>query len=242
MSLDLSRPTTASAAVEWWFPLDKRYPMSSPYGNRRDPVSHVWQLHDGCDFAAPSGVPIYAMRSGTVTYAGQYGGFGNYVRVQHSDGYETGYGHQSKIAVVVGQVVQAGTVLGFVGSTGQSTGYHLHLLMHRDGATVDPTAILNAAPLATGSAQPIDNPTSGSNNNEDDDMGKVVMIGDNTGLWLADLGAKTKWNIAMGGLGAADGIARKDVFVNMGIPFYDKQSGILLAGFTDITSKNAPYN
>lgn len=76
---------------------------------------------------------------------------------------------------------------------------------------------------------------------EDDDMGKVVMIGDNTGLWLADIGAKTKYNIAMGGLDAASGIARKDVFVAMGIPFYDKQSGILLAGFTDITSKNAPY-
>lgn len=230
----------ALAAMVWWFPLAKRYTMTSGYGIRVDPVTHVEQLHDGCDFGAPNGTPIYAMRSGTVTYSGLFGGYGNFVRVKHDDGYETGYGHQSLIVAKNGQAVQAGTLLGYVGSTGQSTGPHLHLLMARNGSSVNPTDILNAAPLPTGTAQPIDKPS--NSNDEDDDMGKVVMIGDSNGLWLADLGAKTKWNIAMGGLGAADGIARKDVFVAMGIPFYDKQSGILLAGFTDITSKSAPYN
>lgn len=76
---------------------------------------------------------------------------------------------------------------------------------------------------------------------EDEDMGKLVIVADNQAIWVADIGAKTKYNIAMGGLTASDAYARKDVFVAMGIPFYDKQSGVVLAGFTDITGKNAPY-
>lgn len=100
-------------------------------------------FHRGIDIAAPSGTPVGAARSGTVTFAGwSTRGYGNLVRVRHADGSETWYGHFSSIAVSVGQYVSQGSIVGRVGSTGISTGPHLHFELHERGTPVDPLSIL----------------------------------------------------------------------------------------------------
>jgi murein DD-endopeptidase MepM/ murein hydrolase activator NlpD len=97
-------------------------------------------MHSGIDFAARYGSPIYAVTDGTVQFAGRHGGHGNYVRLSHGGGLGTGYGHMSRIAVSNGQRVSRGQVIGYVGSTGLSTGPHLHYEMYRNGATVNPSS------------------------------------------------------------------------------------------------------
>ncbi|OLE25575.1 MAG: hypothetical protein AUG44_15570 [Actinobacteria bacterium 13_1_20CM_3_71_11] len=102
----------------------------------------MWQLHPGIDIAAAPGTPIYAAAAGRVTRAGWYGGYGNYTCIEHGqfDGQRlsTCYGHQSTLLVTPGQQVAAGQVLGLVGSTGASTGPHLHFEVRLDGRPVDP--------------------------------------------------------------------------------------------------------
>lgn len=102
--------------------------ISSNFGNRRHPISGYTRLHKGTDFAAPTGTPIYAAGHGTVQRAGWNGGYGNYIRIKHSQGYETAYAHLSRYAkgLKAGQRVRQGDVIGYVGSTGASTGPHLH--------------------------------------------------------------------------------------------------------------------
>jgi murein DD-endopeptidase MepM/ murein hydrolase activator NlpD len=117
-------------------------PITSGYGNRLDPYYHVWQLHPGIDMAAPPGTPIGAAAAGRVTQAGWYGGYGNYTCIEHGqvDGQRlsTCYGHQSTILVAPGQQVAAGQIIGLVGSTGASTGPHLHFEVRIDGRPIDP--------------------------------------------------------------------------------------------------------
>ena len=117
-------------------------PITSRFGNRLDPYYHVWQLHPGIDIAAAPGTPIYAAAAGRVTRAGWYGGYGNYTCIEHGqfDGQRlsTCYGHQSTLLATPGQQVAAGQVLGLVGSTGASTGPHLHFEVRLDGRPVDP--------------------------------------------------------------------------------------------------------
>ncbi len=114
-------------------PLKSYSRISSEYGYRKNPVSGVYKLHGGIDFAAPKGTPIYAAAAGYVSVAGwSTGGYGNYVVLYHGtmqDGvaYSTLYGHMSSIAVSAGTYVTQGQVIGYVGSTGNSTGNHLHL-------------------------------------------------------------------------------------------------------------------
>lgn len=100
-------------------------------------------FHRGIDIAAPTGTPVGAARSGTVTFAGwSTQGYGNLVRIRHTDGSEAWYGHFSSIAVSVGQYVTQGNLIGRVGSTGLSTGPHLHFEIHERSGAVDPLAIL----------------------------------------------------------------------------------------------------
>lgn len=100
-------------------------------------------FHRGIDIAAPSGTPVGAARSGTVTFAGwSTQGYGNLVRVRHADGSEAWYGHFSSIAVSVGQYVSQGALVGRVGSTGLSTGPHLHFEVHESSGPVDPLSFL----------------------------------------------------------------------------------------------------
>jgi murein DD-endopeptidase MepM/ murein hydrolase activator NlpD len=112
--------------------------MTSGYGMRRHPVLGYSRMHAGIDFGAAWGTPIFAVSDGMVSYAGRHGGHGNYVRLEHGGGLGTGYGHMSRIAVSPGTRVRAGQVIGYVGSTGLSTGPHLHYEVYRGGATVNP--------------------------------------------------------------------------------------------------------
>lgn len=113
--------------------------VASGFGYRIDPVYKTVKFHGGLDFAAPQGTPIYATATGTVKVAGNLGnGYGNHVVINHGYGYETLYGHMFRINVRPGRSVKRGEILGYVGSTGKSTGPHLHYEVHKNGRPIDP--------------------------------------------------------------------------------------------------------
>lgn len=113
--------------------------IASGFGYRIDPVYKVTKLHAGLDFAAPIGTPIYATANGTIKQADfNEGGYGNHVVINHGYGYETLYGHMVRIKARVGQKIKRGEVIGWVGSTGKSTGPHCHYEVHKNGTPVDP--------------------------------------------------------------------------------------------------------
>ena len=113
--------------------------IASGFGMRIDPVYGTAKMHKGLDFTAPQGTPIYATGNGTIEVAGQTGdGFGNHVVINHGYGYETLYGHMYKVKVKVGEKVKRGEVIGWVGSSGKSTGPHCHYEVHINGQEVDP--------------------------------------------------------------------------------------------------------
>lgn len=115
--------------------------MTSPFGLRRHPILGYVRMHAGIDFGAAWGSPIFAVSDGTVSYAGRHGGHGNYVRLEHGGGIGTGYAHMSRIAVAPGTHVRAGQVIGYVGSSGLSTGPHLHYELYRGGRPVNPLSV-----------------------------------------------------------------------------------------------------
>jgi len=123
--------------------------ITSLYGQRFHPILGYTRMHAGVDFGAPWGSPIVASAAGVVSFAGFHGGHGNYVRLEHGGGLGTGYGHMSRIAVSPGERVSAGEVIGYVGSSGLSTGPHLHYEMYRDGRTVNPLGQSFAAATVT---------------------------------------------------------------------------------------------
>jgi murein DD-endopeptidase MepM/ murein hydrolase activator NlpD len=113
--------------------------LASGFGYRIDPVYKTTKFHAGLDFAAPQGTPIYATANGTVQVAGNTGnGYGNHVVIDHGYGYGTLYGHMFKVKARAGQKVKRGEVIGYVGSTGKSTGPHCHYEVRRYGVPVDP--------------------------------------------------------------------------------------------------------
>jgi murein DD-endopeptidase MepM/ murein hydrolase activator NlpD len=116
--------------------------VSSPFGPRFHPILHYTRMHNGADMSAGSGTPIRACRGGTVVIAGGQGGYGNTVVIDHGGAMATLYAHQSRVAVGVGQSVGAGDVIGYVGSTGLSTGPHLHFEVRISGNPVDPGSYL----------------------------------------------------------------------------------------------------
>ncbi len=117
--------------------------MRSGFGMRRHPILGYSKMHTGVDWSAPHGTPIYASGNGTVDKVGWESGYGKYVRIRHTNGYETAYGHMSAFArsMVPGQRVRQGQVIGYVGSTGLSTGAHLHYEIMVNGRFVDPMRI-----------------------------------------------------------------------------------------------------
>lgn len=117
-------------------------PVSSPFGVRKDPLLGLMAFHSGMDFRAISGSLVLATANGTVTAADYNGGYGNMVEVDHGNGLSTRYGHLSQILVSVGQQVKAGDVLGRVGSTGRSTGPHLHYEVRKNGNAINPVGFL----------------------------------------------------------------------------------------------------
>lgn len=135
---DSSPPSSSSGGGGGGFLMPVNGWKSSDFGNRYDPYYKVWQLHAGTDFAAPGGAPIYAVDSGSVVQAGWNGGYGNYTCVYHGDNVSTCYGHQSSIGVSPGQHVSRGQRIGSVGTTGASTGNHLHFEVRVNGSPVQP--------------------------------------------------------------------------------------------------------
>ena len=111
---------------------------ASGYGLRIDPIYKTTKFHEGMDFSANIGTPIYATGNGTVTKAGWQSGYGKIVKINHGYGYETWYAHMNDIDVRVGQKVVRGEVIGKVGNTGKSTGPHLHYEVHGKGRVVNP--------------------------------------------------------------------------------------------------------
>ncbi len=133
-----SRRSVGTGSTDFNWPLPGYTSTSSAYGWRIHPIYGTRKFHAGEDIPAPSGVPIVAAQSGTVTTAGWVSGYGNYTVINHGGGVMTAYGHQSAIQVSVGQAVSAGEQIGLVGSTGNSTGPHLHFEVYVNGATQDP--------------------------------------------------------------------------------------------------------
>ena len=123
-------------------PIASQFRWSSPYGYRIDPIAGVKSFHTGTDMACPTGTPILAAMSGKVTTTGINRVYGNYVIIDHGNGYQTLYAHMSKIIASKGQWVSQGTRIGLVGSTGYSTGPHLHFTVYKKGKLVDPMTVL----------------------------------------------------------------------------------------------------
>lgn len=124
------------------WPTDGGY-VSSSFGGRSNPFSGYGRdWHPGIDIAVDYGTPVYASAAGYVQQAGWYGGYGNYIRLGHDFGYETAYGHMSRLAVSAGSFVKKGQVIGYVGSTGYSTGPHLHFEVLKNGEQVNPSSLM----------------------------------------------------------------------------------------------------
>lgn len=116
--------------------------VTSPFGVRTDPILGTAALHSGMDFRAPMGMPAKVTAPGVVTKAGWNGGYGRMVEVDHGNGFATRYGHLSEIDVTVGQKLAAGDIIGKTGSSGRSTGPHLHYEVRHNGDAVDPLRFL----------------------------------------------------------------------------------------------------
>ncbi len=123
----------------------KRGYISSSYGYRSDPFTGKKVFHKGVDIPSPDGSPIYALAAGVVNYAGSKKGLGNMVEIDHGNGYTTLYAHISKLAVKTGDRVDQEQVIAHIGSTGRSTGPHLHLEMFKDGRRFNPRKRLHSA-------------------------------------------------------------------------------------------------
>ena len=117
--------------------------LSSTFGKRKHPILGYTQMHKGVDFAAPRGTPIYAAGNGTIVYAGRKGGYGNYIKLRHNGTYETAYAHLKGFArgVSLGKRVEQGQVIGYVGTTGRSTGPHLHYEVMMSNKQVNPLRV-----------------------------------------------------------------------------------------------------
>ena len=142
----------ADGTDEWWdangqnerrgfmgMPVQGR--ITSTFGWRMHPLLRFVRLHKGMDIAAPWGSPVYAVLDGVVQTAGRAGGYGNFLKIQHGGNLGTGYGHLSRFAVSAGQRVRQGQVIAYVGSTGISTGPHLHWEVWRKGVAINPSSI-----------------------------------------------------------------------------------------------------
>ena len=124
-------------------PLQNFRRVSSGFGVRTHPISGYRKMHQGTDFAAASGTPVVAPADGVVVEARRWGGYGNWLRIRHNNGLESGYGHLSRYATGLraGQRVSQGQVVAYVGSTGASTGPHLHYELWRNGQRINPAGV-----------------------------------------------------------------------------------------------------
>lgn len=143
---------TIGGSTEWFEATgvgQKRQGMTSPvagritsgFGRRFHPILGYAKMHMGVDFGAPSGTPVRAVTDGLIAFAGRNGGYGNHVRINHNPKFGSSYSHLSRLAVRPGQRVLQGEVIGYVGSTGMSTGPHLHFEVYRNGRAVNPQTV-----------------------------------------------------------------------------------------------------
>ena len=144
--LDPNTDWEGTGIFQW--PLPESFTITSRFGYREDPFTGEISYHSGTDIGAPGGTPILASADGTVTIANAIdswgGGYGYHIKVKHNDTYETLYAHCSSICVTVGQEVKQGEVIGYVGTTGNSTGNHLHFEVWQNGARTDALSFFKA--------------------------------------------------------------------------------------------------
>lgn len=133
-----SAPVYPGSGESFMFPLPAGVVLTSSYGYRVHPITGNYSFHNGVDLAIGQGTPIYASKSGYVTTATYNYAYGYYVTINHMDGFSTLYGHMTNYVVSDGQYVERGQVIGYVGSTGYSTGPHLHFTVYYNGGTVNP--------------------------------------------------------------------------------------------------------
>lgn len=145
--LDTGLTASLGVAVPSRRPIEKMS-LSSSYGMRVHPVTGRLARHNGIDIPAPHGTPIYATADGIVGRAQRLGGYGNYVEIEHGNMIQTRYGHMSSYVVRSGQQVKKGDVIGYVGSTGRSTGNHLHYEVRIEGAPVNPMPFVQSDQMA----------------------------------------------------------------------------------------------
>lgn len=120
--------------------------VSSSYGYRRDPFTGAGAMHKGLDFRGPTGAPIYAAAKGRISFVGRKSGYGNVIEISHGNGLMTRYAHMSRFKAKLGQAVDAGQTIGAIGSTGRSTGPHLHFEVRINNRAVNPRTFLETAP------------------------------------------------------------------------------------------------
>ena len=135
----------AAEQAPFSMPVKDSFRFTSGYGFRRDPKTGGRRMHNGTDFAAPLGTDLFATADGVVTFAGWQSGYGRFIKIQHAFGIETRYAHLSKIRVKVGQKVSRGDHIGDMGSSGRSTGVHLHYEIRVGGKAVNPMIYIKAA-------------------------------------------------------------------------------------------------
>ncbi len=127
--------------------------LTSNFGMRNHPVLGGRRAHSGIDLGAPVGTPVYATADGVISRASWFGGYGLFISIEHGGDLQTRYGHMSRLNVADGQKVRKGDVIGFVGSTGRSTGPHLHYEVRVDGAAVNPIPYMQGDRLAATAEQ-----------------------------------------------------------------------------------------
>jgi murein DD-endopeptidase MepM/ murein hydrolase activator NlpD len=144
-------PNGEFSSTEWTFFLDikgdfsfplEKYRLTSSFGPRVNPVTGRYGIHRGMDLAAPTGTAVFATRRGRVSEIGNNAVYGIYITVEHADNWTSLYGHLSKVETEKGKTVASGELIGRVGSTGQSTGPHLHFELRKDGKALDPSSYL----------------------------------------------------------------------------------------------------
>ena len=141
---DANRLSNTLITVPVRKPVTGEIDETSPFGVRMDPFVHEAAMHTGIDFRGEIGEPIHATAAGTVSIAGWTGGYGKMVEINHGGGLATRYGHMSEIDVSVGDKVRIGQIIGKIGSTGRSTGPHVHYETRVDGEPVNPQKFLDA--------------------------------------------------------------------------------------------------
>lgn len=141
---ELARPAARHAATHEAdaHGSDAHLRVTSGFGSRRDPFDGTMHAHHGIDLGLRAGTPVHAERTGVVTFAGQQGGYGNVVIIDHGDGVETRYAHCASLTVAAGDKVTEGAVVGTVGSTGRSTGPHLHFEVRENGRPTNPVSFI----------------------------------------------------------------------------------------------------